>query len=446
MRATSGRSVRRVGLAAVLVSVSTTAFAQLPNSSAAAFGMAGNFTAIARGYEAVAWNAANLAMPGRPIFSFGVASVGGSLGLDPIDFKRLHDFSGQVVDSATRVAWVDEARLTGGEKIRIDGGVSWLGLSFGPIGLNVGSSFYTNMNLSPDAFEAMLFGNAGRTGGQAKALDFTGTSVRGAGFTTGAVSFAHGVPFKIMGGTLEGEKMTIGLTGKYVVGHGLVLGEDAGSVFGPNDIQLRFPMITVRTEDLSGFGTSAQEYQGIAGSGIAGDVSLAWKGGPWKVGVLAENVFNAFKWDTTMLAFMPGTGSLDGQSNTTDFDRQPFDQAPQAMQDLVTAQKFAPAVAVGAALQLTSRLTLTADMKTTTGGDEAIVIGPRSRFGVGAELKILPFIPLRAGVASVTDGWQAAVGAGFHLLGAEISAATNIRRRGSATEAGVMVGVFGIGR
>ncbi|MGH7679610.1 MAG: hypothetical protein ACRENU_14160 [Gemmatimonadaceae bacterium] len=448
MRTFISNSVRRAGLTAVLATISTAPIAaQLPNSSAAAFGMAGNFTAVARGYEAVSWNAANLAMPGRPFMSFGLASLGGTLGLDPVDFRALHEYSGQVVPDSTRAAWVDLASQSGGQKIRIDGGVTYLGLSVGPFGLQVGSSFYTNANLSPDAFEAVLFGNAGRTGGQAKALDFTGTSVRGAGFTTGAASFAFGLPFKLMGGMLPGERMALGVTGKYVIGHGLVLADDAGSTFGTNDIQLSFPTIITRQRvDGAGFGTASDEYNGIAGSGVAADISLAWRGGPWRVGVLAENMFNGFTWDTTMLAFLPGTGSLDGTTNTTDFDRQPFGNAPQALQDLVTAQKFSPAFTIGAAMNLTSRLTLTADMKTSTGGEESIVIGPRSRFGVGAELRILPFIPIRAGVASVTDGWQAGLGAGFHFLGAEISAATSIRRRGAATESGVMVGVLGLGR
>jgi hypothetical protein len=97
-------------------------------------------------------------------------------------------------------------------------------------------------------------------------------------------------------------------------------------------------------------------------------------------------------------------------------------------------------------MRMTGALTLTADMKTQTGGDEAIAIGPRSHFGVGAEFRVLPFVPLRAGVASVTDGWQAAVGAGVRLLGYELGAATSIRRRGVATETGLMIGVVGIGR
>jgi hypothetical protein len=446
MRTFSIRSLRPAGLATLSLSLATsTLFAQLPSASTAGFAMAGNYSAMARGYEAVALNPANLAMPGRPFLSLGALALGGTLGLDPVDFKALHEWSGLVVDSATRVDWVDQARLSGGEKIRLDGGVTYLGLSVGPIGIQAGSSFYSSLNLSPDAFEAVLFGNAGRNNLQPKTLDFTGTSVRAGAFSTGAASFAMGLPFKLMGGTLPNEKMTIGVTGKYVIGHGLVLAEDLGSSFGASDMQLRFPTIGVRSsETVAPLG--ADEYKGIAGTGMAGDIAVAWNGGPLRVGVLAENVFNAFKWDTTMLSFMPGTGAFDGTSNTTDFDQQPFTNAPQALKDLVTSQKFTPAISIGAAFKLTSRLTLTADMKTVTGGDEAIVIGPKSRYGVGMEFRYVPFIPIRAGVASVTDGWQAGVGAGIHILGLEIGGATSIRRRGAATESGVMLGVIGIGR
>src|SRR5688572_10021609 len=97
---------RTAGLGLLLSGVASAAAAQLPNASTAAFGMAGNFTAVARGYEAVAWNPANLAMPGRPFFSMGVGIVGGSTGLEPIDFRALHEFSGRLVDSATKVSWI----------------------------------------------------------------------------------------------------------------------------------------------------------------------------------------------------------------------------------------------------------------------------------------------------------------------------------------------------
>jgi len=429
--------MRRVGLAAVLLvgSVSSVV-AQLPNASAAAFGMGGNFTAMARGYEAVAWNPANLAMLGRPFFSIGLGIGGGTAGLDPIDIKTLHSFSGRVIDSATRVTWIDQARLAGGQRLRLDGGLTPLALSVGPIGVHVGSSVYSTMNLSPDAWEAWLFGNAGNNGGQPKALDLTGTSVRSGAFTTGGLSFALPVPIQLLRGILGKESAAIGVTGKRVIGHGLIIADDIGSAVGASNILLSFPVIAPDTA-----------YNGTAGTGNAADVSFAWSAGPWKVGVLAENVFSSFKWDTTKLAYRPGTGTfVPGGNNDADFDQQPYNVAPQSLRDIVAAQAFKPALAVGMALELMNSLTVTADMKTFTGGDEAIVIGPKSHFGVGAEWRILPFIPLRAGVASVTDGWQAGVGAGLTFLGYELGLSTSIRRRGVATESGLMIGVFGIGR
>lgn len=438
--------MRRIALVAVLLSsAATPSFAQLPNASAAAFGMAGNFTAMARGYEAVAWNPANLAMPGRPLFSLGLGILGGTVGLDPIDITALNNFSGRIIDSATKAGWVDQARLSGGERIRVDGGITAAALSIGPIGIQLGSSLYTNTNFSPDAFEAVLFGNAGNSGGQPKSLDLTGTSIRAAGFTTGAASFALPLPFRLTGGFLQNERAAIAVTGKFVVGHGLVVAEDDGSTVD-NDVRLIFPTISVRSKEYDYFATVPEiDYKGNAGSGMAADVSLSWSGGPLKVGVLAENVFNAFKWDTTMLAFRPGIASKN-DADSAGFEQVEYGNAPQALRDIVEAQKFAPGIAVGVSFQPMGSLTLTADMKTHTGGDEAIVIGPKSHFGVGAEWRILPFIPLRAGVASVTDGWQAAVGAGLHFLGYEFGAATSIRRRGVATESGFMIGVIGIGR
>ena len=53
-----------------------------------------------------------------------IGIAGGSAGLDPVDVKTLHSFSGVLVDSATKMAWVDQARLAGGQKGRVDGGVT----------------------------------------------------------------------------------------------------------------------------------------------------------------------------------------------------------------------------------------------------------------------------------------------------------------------------------
>ena len=440
-------SLRAVAFAALsTVGVSTLA-AQLPSSSPAAFALGGNFTAMARGYEAVSWNAANLAMPGRPFLSFGLVALGGNAGMAPVDFTKLHDFSGVVIDSATRALWVQQARQEGGQSVEVDGGVTPIALSVGPIGLQVGTSFYTHMNFSPDALEAWLFGNAGTTGGQPKAIDLTGTRVRAAAFTTGAMTFALPLPLTLTGNMLKNEHLAVGITGKYIVGHGLMVAEDLGSSIGTgNNINVSMPVITVWSDTLKDIPTAYHDYDGKAGMGLGADLAVAWSGGPWKLGLVAENVFNTFKWDTTKLAYLPGTGTFDNSgSNSIDFDQHSYTQAPQPLRDIVAAQTFKPAFRVGAALQVTHSLTLTGDMKQSLGDDNTITIGPRSLMGVGAEWRLLPFLPLRAGVASVTDGWQAGAGVGVRLLGYELGVATSVRHRGTASESGLMIGLIGIG-
>jgi hypothetical protein len=428
-------SVSMRGAAVAVALLSSTVTAQVPNASTAAFGMGGNFTAVARGYEAIRWNPANLAMPGRPLISLGLGIGGGNTGTEPIDLTTLHKFSGGDVDSVTRVSWVEQARLAGGQRGRLDGGLTPIALTIGPIGIQAGASFYSTMNLSADAWEAFLFGNAGNNGGQPKTLDLTGTSLRFGAISAGAASFALPIPINLTNGLLKNERAAIGITGKYVLGHALIIADDAGSTIGDN-LQLNIPIIRPDTA-----------YDGIMGTGTGMDIGLSWAGGPWRVGALVENVFNNFAWDTTKFAFTPGTGLIDQDNSETHFDSTTaYTNAPAAMKKIVTDQVFKPGISVGASLALGKSLTLTADLKQYTGGDEAIVFGPKSHFGVGAEWRLLPFIPLRAGVASITDGWQAGAGAGLRLLGYEFGLATSVRRRGQAMESGVMFGIIGIGR
>lgn len=434
---------RSVGLA--LVAVPSVLAAQLPNASAAALGMGGNFTAIARGYEAVAWNPANLAMPGRPLLSLGIGVIGGTLGLDPVDFRALGEYSGEVVPAGVRQEWVNQARLSGGQRIRLDGGVTPLGLSVGPVGLHGGASSYVNMTLSPDAWEAMLFGNAGNNNGQPKEIDLTGTSIRSAVTGAAGMSFAFPIPINLTNGALAGERAAIGFTGKYVLGAGLLVAQDLGSTIGTGaDVEINFPLILNKRVSSSGGG---DEYETSLGNGIGIDLGLAWSGGPWRVGLLAENLYNSFVWDTTALALRSGVGYFTPDSSDTDFETEyPFSQAPQALKDIVLNQKFMPAFTLGTAFKATKRLTLTADIKQSIGGDDAILTGPKSRIGVGAEWRVLGFLPIRGGVASITDGWQAGAGVGLRLLGYELGVSSSIRRRGAANESGVMVSLLGFGR
>src|SRR5919199_3719364 len=79
-------SMTRLSSAAAIIALACAAHpaaAQLPSASAVALGSGDNYTALARGYNAVAWNPAGLAMPGNPGFSLTILPVRGSGGLRP---------------------------------------------------------------------------------------------------------------------------------------------------------------------------------------------------------------------------------------------------------------------------------------------------------------------------------------------------------------------------
>ncbi|HEX7939171.1 MAG TPA: hypothetical protein VF483_09290, partial [Gemmatimonadaceae bacterium] len=342
--------LRRVGFSAAMLSLAAgVASAQLPNASPAAYGMAGNYTAMARGYEALAWNPSNLAMPGRPFISFGAAVVGGTVGMDPVGFGMLHDYSGTVVDSAVRASWVNLVRTAGRQRIRIDGGVTPVALTVGPIGIQVGTSLYMNMDMSPDMFDAAMFGNAGQNNGQAKPLAFAGTGVEAAVFGTGALSFALPLPIHFTAGLFGPEHFAVGITGKYVGGT-MAIAKDGGSVFGTTSVNYSFPVVTPDSSNP------------LAGVGAGADLSAAWSGGRWRVGALVENVYNSFKWDTTKLQLHATSGYFDADTNYSTDTTLAYGQAPQALRDKIAKQGFKPALNVGVAYQATDFLTVTADV------------------------------------------------------------------------------------
>jgi hypothetical protein len=87
---------------------------------------------------------------------------------------------------------------------------------------------------------------------------------------------------------------------------------------------------------------------------------------------------------------------------------------------------------------------VTADARYSLGGDETIVLGPRSRVGVGVESRAIGFLPVRVGAAAITGGWQASAGAGIKLGPYELSAAYMTRRGEHGTAPGVMFNVVSV--
>lgn len=386
----------KLALAAALNAVAAAgAASQLPNASAAALATTGG-TASASGYAALAWNPANLALPGDGRVTLAILPAGVVLGLGPVSLGDIADQGDRFVPAATREAWLQRIREAGGQRGAAGGDVTYVAGSVGRVGFQLGTTARSLSRLNPDAAELLLFGNAGR--GEPRDLALAGSSLDVAVASTAALGYAH--PLRLP----DGSRLAVGATFKYTVGHLLVTGRDAGSVARaePVGLELRFPVVHTDT---------SLAFDNGGGPGL--DLGVSWQRGGWTAGVVLGNVVNGFRWDEERMLFRPGEALFTGDSTRTGFDARPLAEAPGELRGWVDRVRPARWLAAGAAVRLSPRLALNAEARTAL--EERTAFDPPTRLGVGAELRPVPWLPLRAGAALVDEGLQLGAGAGVVL-------------------------------
>lgn len=404
-------TIRRA-LSASVVALSTPvmfAFAQLPNASPAATGLSGAFTARARGYDAIAWNPANLGLRDNPGFSLGMLAVNASSGLDPISFSDIAPFSGKVLPKTQREAWLQTVALKGGENGRVDGGLTAFAMSAGPVAFEIAGSVAGSTKLNADAFQALMFGNAGLTGSP-QDLDLKGSNMRAGAFTTAAASYG-----------LSLGHLALGLTGKYVIGNALAMGQDAGTTAGTTGLQVNFPWVYSRWDS-----------DKVVGSGVGVDAGLAWGAGKFAFGATVQNIMNTFAWDETKLFSSAATALFDGTNGNAEIVDSPYASAPAALRARVAQDKFNPTVGVGVAFGVGSPLVLSFDGRQQMG--DGILIGPKTQVSGGVDARVLGVMHLRGGGSYITDGWGASAGFGLDLGGYELGVGAGLRSVNSGKE------------
>jgi hypothetical protein len=397
------------------------ASAQLVSASATSLSLGDNYTALARGFNAVNWNPANLGQPGNPLFSFGFAGRG-SGGMEPISLGDLSQYSGVPVPNAVLNQWLSRVQAQGGQSLEAEGSGSFA-LSIGSFAFQLATTGYERGKLSPDAVEVLLYGNAGESG-TPRTMSLKGSRTEAALTTTAAASFGHGVDFGL--GPIN-QHFSLGVTVKYIVGNALLLGEDAGSQLGANPIALdvQFPIIQSDTA-LSGMPKRGQ--------GVGVDVGAAWSSGPLAVGATIQNFLNTFKWNVDEMYFRPGGAIFTTSgSRSTNFDAVSMTQVPDslaakaaALGAEIDAMRFRPSLNVGAAMRVLPFLTAMADVRQELG--TGMHLAERTHVGAGAELRIIPFLPIRAGLAAISGGYIASAGAGLDLFVFHMNAAIAARK------------------
>jgi hypothetical protein len=403
------------------VALAHSASAQLVSASAASLSLGDNYTALARGFNAVNWNPANLGMPGNPLMSFAFAGRGTG-GMDPISLSDMHQYSGVKLPDPVRAAWLSRVQAQGGQSLDADGAGSFA-LSVGPLAFQLATNAYERGKLSPDAVEILLYGNAGQSG-TPRTMNLKGSRTEAAVTTTAAVSFGQGVDFGI--GPID-QHLAFGVTAKYIVGNALLLGEDAGSQLAANPLALdvQFPIIQSDTS-LSGMPQR--------GRGVGVDVGAAWSSGPVSVGATIQNFVNTFHWNTTEMFFRPGTALFTTNgTRQTSFDAIAMTSVPDSLKAKanalaaeVEAMKFTPSLNVGAAMEVLPFLTTTVDVRQELSS--GMRFAERTHVGAGAELRLIPFLPIRAGLSAISGGYVASAGAGLELLFFHLNAGIAARK------------------
>lgn len=422
--------LRHVAAAVALAALAAgrPAAAQLPSASSAALGVADNFMARARGYHAVAWNPAGLGLAGNPRFSLTLLPVRGIAGLDPITVSDLADYEGQFLTDDVKADWLQRITDNGGQTGSAGADVTFLALNIGRLGFQASTVVRGSVNVAPEGAELLLYGNAGRTG---QARDFTTSGSTIDLVATSTLALSLGIPVNLKPGGAPDQSAAIGVTVKQVIGHFVARAEDRGSVLSSNplSIEANFPAVH----------TSSEEAGVNNGSGIGLDLGAAWRGGSWTLAAALRNVINTFEWDEAKLAFRPGHALVDRDTTSTDFDERPFAEAPQFLKDAIQDLKYEPVVAVGIAFRPRSSLAVSADFRQRLG--EGIALEPKTHAGVGVELRPLPVLPLRGGIAAVTGGFQIAGGFGLEFGAINLTVAAARRSGDLGTDA---IGMFAL--
>jgi hypothetical protein len=373
-------------------------------------GMGGAGMVYSSGVDAVEWNPANLALEGGWSLSFyeaGAAAVLGGLSLD--DFRSIAEDDGNATavvaglpTSGITLSTSMEGFLTnkGAESQDLPqtgSTIPTIGLTYGNIGLRVRSRLINEARLSKELADLMVDGFDPSEMQDYRVGD---TGFRAASVTE--ITAAYGANL--------GDRMALGIAGRYVTGHKLV--------------EMRFfePVLDLVNETAD---VTATAIEAPGGSGYGIDVGLALELlAGFRLSASATNVIQKMTWDDELVGYeytyhgcdtgTPGcTSSFENSPedllDSLRYSNQPVDPSSMSLPMYQVAQDLFP----GAFFPTVYRL----GVGWRAGGTSLELVGtsvsPKGRehslwddrISLGVEQRLW-FLTLRAGGAKSKDGLQ----------------------------------------
>ena len=238
-----------------------------------AMGLAGAYTAAARGLDAVGWNPANLALRRPHGVEIGLASVAMDLNNNAFSLTRYNEISGATLNAADKQRLLDDIPDEG-FMLNADVRASALGVCVGPVALSVQGLAGGTGTLDKDFFDLILMGNE-----IDESFSFEDTDGEGFALASGTLSFA--TPLL----TTRAVRLSAGVNARYLHGlYDLRVESASGSIVAT--------MTEVRGEAAASYLTSR------GGTGYAVDAGLALQAPRgWVVGLAVSNAASRIEWD-----------------------------------------------------------------------------------------------------------------------------------------------------
>ncbi|MBI4544643.1 MAG: hypothetical protein HY703_05590 [Gemmatimonadetes bacterium] len=359
-------------------------------------GLAGAYMGLSRGYDAVNWNPANLALEGHSLWSLGLGQVtldGAMLGPEFSDLFKFVTKDPTDQDRARILSKIPDEGLG----FRGDGQVTAGALSIGPVAVSVSSTGMLNANFGREFVDLLLYAR------QYGDIDYNRLAEYRVGNTTLRNAWYHTVVAgygRALGSTSSFGTVTVGVAGRFVVGQNL----QRFRIFEPN--------INLATSE---FSIPVVAVQSAGGTGYGVDFGIAAQPEPGlTLGIAVQNAFQHMEWDEAIevrSAEFDGTElDLDPTELLDSLKAEDFDpgavpqQAYETARDLFREAYFPRVIRVGIGYQ-TGLTSLGATFSTTQGKGDLHAAWPKYlAFGLEQQLPFLSFLRLRGGFATSLDG------------------------------------------
>ena len=344
------------------------------NSNARSLAMGGAYLTLARGMEAPAWNPANLGLRNSPGFSLTLGSIGFQVENNGYSIADYNRYNGAFLTEDDKNE-ILERISSDGLQLAVRGGVQVLSLSAGRLALFVPFETATNLRFSEQFLELAFHGNP-----LDQTYDFSNND--GEAYAATGAGMAYGFPIRI--GFFN--ELAAGVSVRYVYGiaHGEVL-ESSG-------------LVSTTMEGVSGDGRVLLRHS-QGGQGFAADWgAVARLNQRLTAGISLSNMFNSLKWNkkVTMreygVTLEPVTvESLQNTDEDSIFDSYESEYDGEAYSAGVPAE-----LRLGASYKL-RRIVLAANL--VQGFEERLGVSTKTQLSTGVELRLIGFLPLRAGVS-----------------------------------------------